>query len=141
MSLLISSSSAVMIWYMRWRGLQQHFTILTKLWALISILLIAVPSIIAYYLNSLFIKFLPILYIIISGGLRYILIQYIYNISHVYLALMFCSYLLAQNCVPLLTIYKRGALLIYIILTIIEQLKSILLYKVNLNLPGDFLYF
>ena len=50
-------------------------------------LLIAVPSIVAYYLNSLLIKFLPVLYIIILGGLRYILIQYIYNISYIYLVL------------------------------------------------------
>ena len=41
---------------------------------IIDTLLIAVPNIIAYYLNFLLIKFLSILYIIILGGPKYILI-------------------------------------------------------------------
>ena len=41
---------------------------------LIGILLVAVLSIVVYYLNSLFIKFLPVLYVIILGGFKYVLI-------------------------------------------------------------------
>ena len=76
------------------------------------------PILIVYCLNSLLIKFLPILYIITFRGLRYILIQHIYNIP----------YILNTNILQLFTYLKLGAFI-----NNIKYRPAVNIYNINNN--------
>ena len=93
--------------------------------------------------NSLLAKFFPVLQVMQLGGLIQVLIQQSCRMFQVCFIEILYSYLAAQNLVALLIIQRTGLLLIYIILTNIEQLKleSWSFYKVNLNYLGDLPYF
>src|SRR5213083_1633123 len=76
-----------------------------------------------------------------SGGPRYMLIQQSQSISQVCFVDMFCNQWAAWNQVALLITCKIRLLSIYIMSTNIEWLKSRSSCRVNLNLPGECLYF
>jgi len=120
MSLLISGILTVIIWYAHYSSLWYCSIMLMELWALTGTPFMLIPIVLAYCLNSLLIKFLPILCVTRSGGPRYILIQHIHNTSYVCLALIFCNYLPVWKCVPSSTICNNGLLLMYIMSTMIQ---------------------
>ena len=94
---------------------------------------------VVYYQNSLLIKFFPALQVMQSGGLIQVLIQQSCRVSQVYFIEILYSYLAAWNLVALSITQRIGLLLIYIILTKIEQLKleSWSSYNINLNCLRD----
>jgi hypothetical protein len=73
MSLLILGILTVIIRYTRCSGPWYYSTILIELWALTRTPFILIPIVLIYYLNSLLIKFLSVLYVTKSSP-RYILI-------------------------------------------------------------------
>ena len=93
--------------------------------------------------NSLLIKFFPALWVMQLGGPIQVLIQQSHKISQECFIEILYSHLAAWNLVALLIIQRTGLPLIYIMLINMEQLKSESwsFYKVNLNHPGDLLYF
>jgi hypothetical protein len=73
-SLLILGILMVIIWYTRYSGLWYYSTILIELWALTRTPFVLIPIVLIYCLNSLLIKFLPMLCVTKSSSPRYVLI-------------------------------------------------------------------
>jgi hypothetical protein len=74
MSLLILGILTVIIWYACRNSPWYRSTMLIELWALTRTPFVLIPMVLAYCLNSLLTKFLPVLCVIRSSGPRYVLI-------------------------------------------------------------------